>query len=79
MIDIMGRKIVKAKLSVRPGKVTVALIELDSGVVLYGEMRIVHKSQGVCVKCGELVPQGTCSCGPRQRLVTLDFSVEAPK
>lgn len=71
-MNIVGRKIVKAQVSGRPGKVVATLIELDGDVVLYGEMRIVRKAQGVCAACGELVPQGSCNCGPKQQLVTLD-------
>ena len=76
-MNIVGQKIVKVELSGRPGKVAATHIELDGGVVLYGEMRIVRKSQGVCTKCGELVPQGCCNCGPRQQLATLDFGALA--
>ena len=75
-MNIVGRKIIKAEFSGRPGKVAATLIELDGDVVLYGEMRIVRKAQGVCTECGELVPQGCCTCGPKQQLVTLDFGHE---
>ncbi len=72
-MNIVGQKIVKASTSICPGKVTATLIELDGDVMLYGEMRIIRKVQGVCTKCGELVPQGCCNCGPKQQLVTLDM------
>lgn len=68
-MNIVGQKIVKVEASVSPGKVTATRIDLDGGVMLYGEMRIVRKSQGVCAECGELIPQGCCTCGPRQRTV----------
>lgn len=72
-MTIVGQKIVKASTSIYPGKAIATFIELDNGVVLFGKMRIVRKAQGVCAKCGELIPQGCCNCGPEQQLVTLDF------
>ena len=72
-MNIMGQKIVKASISICPGKAIATFIELDGGAVLFGRMRIVRKAQGICAECGELIPQGCCNCGPEQRLVTLDF------
>jgi hypothetical protein len=32
------------------------------------DRKVRTEKQGVCMTCGELVPQGCCTCGPRRML-----------
>ena len=33
----------------------------------------------LCTTCGELVPQGSCTCGDKQELVKLGYPIEQAK
>ena len=54
------------------GKLDAAgLIRMTTGrrdIEVVGGQWTMTDASAVCATCGELVPQGCCTCGPRQRL-----------